>query len=132
LFDSFIQCWDEKYRHNTARPETVINKYFDPEWQPLLQTPPFPEYTCGHSTGSASVAEALTSVFGDNFAFTDTSELEFGIPSRSFTSFRAAAEENNWARFYGGIHFHHSCIISTEYGRKVGDFIVQRLKFKKS
>ena len=131
LFDSFIQCWDEKFRHNTVRPETVINKYFDPEWQPLLQTPPFPEYTCGHSTGSSAIAEALTSVFGDNFAYTDTSELEFGIPSRSFKSFRHAAEENNWARFYGGIHFHHSCIISTEYGRKVGDYIVQKLKFKK-
>jgi hypothetical protein len=131
LFDSFIQCWDEKFRHNTVRPETVINKYFDPEWQPLLQTPPFPEYTCGHSTGSAAVAEALTAVFGDNFAYTDSSELEFGIASRSFKSFREAAEENNWARFYGGIHFHHSCIISTEYGRKVGDYIVQRLKLKK-
>ncbi len=130
-FDAFIQCWDEKYRHNTVRPETVINKYFDPEWQPLLQTPPFPEYTCGHSTVSAANAEALTAVFGDNFAYTDTSELEFGIASRSYKSFRAAAEENNWARFYGGIHFHHSCIVSTEYGRKVGDYIVQRLKMKK-
>lgn len=130
-FDAFIHCWDEKFRHNTARPETVINKYFDPEWQPLLQTPPFPEYTCGHSTVSSANAEALTAVFGDNFAYTDTSELEFGIDSRSFKSFRDAAEENNWARFYGGIHFHHSCIVSTEYGRKVGSFIVQKLKFKK-
>ncbi|HMP93935.1 MAG TPA: vanadium-dependent haloperoxidase, partial [Phnomibacter sp.] len=43
-FDAFIQCWDEKYRSNSARPETVINKYIDPEWRPLLQTPPFPEY----------------------------------------------------------------------------------------
>jgi hypothetical protein len=98
-FDAFIQCWDEKYRSNYARPETIINKYFDPEWQPYLQTPPFPEYTCGHSTTSAAAAEALTKAFGDNFAYTDTTELEFGIPSRSFTSFRQAAEENNWARF---------------------------------
>lgn len=130
-FDAFIHCWDEKYRHNTVRPETVINKYIDPEWQPLLQTPPFPEYTCGHSTVSAANAEALTTVFGDNFAYIDTSELEFGIPSRSFSSFRQAAEENNWARFYGGIHFHHSCIVSTEYGRKVGTLVVEKLKFKK-
>lgn len=132
LFDAFIQCWDEKYRHNTVRPETVINKYFDPNWRPHLQTPPFPEYTCGHSTGSAAAAEALTSVFGDNFAYTDTTELEFGIKSRSFKSFREAAEENNWARFYGGIHFHHSCIVSTEYGKKVGDLVATRLKMKKS
>jgi len=132
LFDSFIQCWDEKYRHNTARPETVINKYIDPEWRPLLQTPPFPEYTCGHSTGSSATAEALTHVFGDNFAYTDTTELEFGIKSRSFKSFRDAANENNWARFYGGIHFHNSCIVSTEYGKKVGSLVVSKLKMKKN
>jgi len=131
LFDSFIQCWDEKYRHNTARPETVINKYIDPNWRPYLQTPPFPEYTCGHSTISAAAAEALTSEFGDNFAYTDTTELEFGIKSRSFKSFREAALENNWARFYGGIHFHHSCIVSTEYGKKVGQLINDKLKMKK-
>lgn len=130
-FDAFIHCWDEKYRSNYARPETVINKYLDPNWQPYLQTPPFPEYTCGHSTVSAANAEALTHVFGDNFAYTDTSELEFGIKSRSYTSFRNAAIENNWARFYGGIHFHNSCIVSTEYGKKVGDFIADRLKMKK-
>ncbi|MEJ0081073.1 MAG: hypothetical protein WDM78_09040 [Puia sp.] len=84
------------------RPETVINKYIDANWRPHLQTPPFPEYTCGHSTGSAAAAEALTSVFGDNFNYTDTTELEFGIKNRSYKSFREAAIENNWARFYGG------------------------------
>lgn len=131
MFDAFIQCWDEKFRSNTARPETVINKYIDPNWTPYLQTPPFPEYTCGHSTVSSASAEALTSVFGDNFAYTDTSELEFGIKNRSFTSFRQAAIENNWARFYGGIHFHNSCLVSNEYGRKVGDLVVERLKMKK-
>jgi len=132
LFDAFIQCWNEKYHYNTMRPETVINKYFDPNWRPHLQTPPFPEYTCGHSTCSSAAAETLTSVFGDNFSYTDTTELEFGIKSRSFSSFRAAAEENNWARYYGGIHFHHSCIISTEYGRKVGELVVTKLKMKKT
>jgi PAP2 superfamily len=131
MFDAFIQCWDEKFRSNYARPETVINKYIDPNWVPYLQTPPFPEYTCGHSTVSSASAEALTSVFGDDFAFTDTSELEFGIKNRSFTSFRQAAEENNWARFYGGIHFHNSCIVSTEHGKKVGTLVNQRLRMKK-
>jgi len=132
LFDAFIQCWDEKYRSNCVRPETVINKYIDPEWRPTLQTPPFPEYTCGHSTCSSAAAEALTTVFGDNFAYTDSTELEFGIKNRSFKSFRQAADENNWARFYGGIHFHHSCIVSTEYGKKVGNLVVTKLKMKKN
>jgi hypothetical protein len=131
IFDGFIQCWDEKFRSNTVRPETVINKYLDAEWRPFLQTPPFPEYTCGHSTISSAAAEGLTHVFGDHFAYTDTSEMEFGIKNRSFTSFRQAALENNWARYYGGIHFHSSCIISTEYGKKVGQFIIGKLKMKK-
>jgi hypothetical protein len=130
-FDAFIQCWDEKYRHNAVRPETVINKYLDPEWRPLLQTPPFPEYTCGHSTCSATNAEILTHVFGDNFAYTDTSELEFGIKSRSYASFRDAALENNKARFYGGIHYHYSCLVSNEYGKKVGQLVIDRLRMKK-
>lgn len=131
LFDAFIQCWYVKYKHNTVRPETVINKYIDINWRPYLQTPAFPEYTCGHSTISASAAEALTSVFGDNFAYTDSTELEFGIKSRSFKSFRHAADENNWARFYGGIHYHNSCIISTDIGQKVGQLVATRLKMKK-
>jgi len=131
MFDAFIQCWDEKFRSNTARPETVINKYFDQDWRPYLQTPPFPEYTCGHSTVSSASAEALTKMFGDNFNYTDTSELEFGIANRSFTSFRAAAEENNLARFYGGIHFHPSCLVSTDCGKQVGNFIIDRLKLQK-
>lgn len=131
MFDAFIQCWDEKYRSNKARPETLINKYVDAEWTPFLQTPPFPEYTCGHSTVSAAAAETLTSVFGDNFQYTDTSELEFGIANRSFPSFRAAALENNWARFYGGIHFHSSCIESNKCGIKVGGLVNERLALKK-
>ena len=54
LFDGFISCWDEKYRSNYIRPETVINKYVSPEWQPYIQTPPFPSYTSGHSVISAA------------------------------------------------------------------------------
>lgn len=131
LFDSFIQCWYAKYTYNTVRPETVINKYIDPEWRPFLQTPAFPEYTCGHSTISSAAAEALTDVFGDNFAYTDSTELEFGIKNRSFTSFRAAAMENNSARFYGGIHFHPSCIVSTDMGKSVGNYVATKLKMKK-
>ncbi|HMO62005.1 MAG TPA: vanadium-dependent haloperoxidase [Ferruginibacter sp.] len=132
MFDAFIQCWDEKFRSNTVRPETVINKYIDPEWRPFLQTPPFPEYTCGHSTVSSAAAETLTKSFGDNFAYTDTSELEFGIANRSFISFRHAAEENNLARFYGGIHFHPSCLVSTDYGKKVGTLVAGKLKLEKN
>lgn len=131
LFDAFIECWYVKYKYNTARPETVINQYIDINWRPYLQTPAFPEYTCGHSTISSAAAEALTSIYGDNFAYTDSTELEFGIANRRFKSFRHAADENNWARFYGGLHFHNSCIISTDIGQKVGKHIASKLKMKK-
>ena len=131
LFDAFIQCWKVKYTYNTVRPETVINKYIDPNWRPYLQTPGFPEYTCGHSTISASAAEALTNIYGDNFAYTDSTELEFGINNRNFTSFRQAALENNFARFYGGLHFHPSCIVSNIEGAKIGNYISTKLKMKK-
>lgn len=131
LFDAFIECWYVKYKYNTARPETIINQYIDNNWRPYLQTPAFPEYTCGHSTISSAAAEALTSVFGDGFAYTDSTEIEFGIPNRSFKSFRHAAEENNWARFYGGLHFHNSCIVSTDIGKKLGALVVDKLKMKK-
>ena len=131
MFDAFIQCWNEKYRTNMARPETVINKYIDADWKPYLQTPPFPEYTCGHSTVSSASAEALTKMFGDHFNYTDTSELEFGIKNRSFHSFRDAAEENNRARFYGGIHFHPTCIASMAAGNQVATFIMHKIKLEK-
>ncbi len=131
LFDAFIESWSAKYFYKTVRPETVIDKYFDPAWRPHLQTPPFPEYTCGHCTISAAAAEALTSVLGDNVAYSDTSELEFGIKNRSFKSFRDAADETAWARFYGGIHFHNSCIVSTQYGKVVGDSVAVKLIMKK-
>jgi hypothetical protein len=131
LFDAFIQCWNIKYTYNTIRPETVINKYFDPNWRPHLQTPPFPEYTCGHCTISAAASEVLTNIFGDNFSYNDTTELEFGIKSRSFTSFRDAAIETMHSRFYGGIHYNYSCERSNIMGKNVGDLVVERLKMKK-
>ncbi len=131
LFDAFIQCWNIKYYYNTMRPETAINKYFDPNWRPHLQTPPFPEYTCGHCTISAAAAEALTSVFGDHIAYTDTTELEFGIKSRAFKSFRDAAGETEKSRFYGGIHYQYSCDISHKMGTQIGELVAARIKLKK-
>jgi hypothetical protein len=132
LFDSFISCWDEKYRSNYIRPETVINKYVNSDWRPYIQTPPFPSYTSGHSTTSAAAAEIMTEVFGDNFAYRDTSEMEFGIPARDFTSFRQAAQEASISRVYGGIHYRFDCDNGNLAGRKLGELIVQRLKMKKN
>lgn len=130
LFDGFISCWEGKYSFNTIRPETVINQVIDPEWRPYIQTPPFPSFPSGHATASASAAEAMTSVFGDNLRFTDTSLLEFGIGSREITSFRDAAAEAAMSRLYGGIHFRFDNELGTESGRRVGELVVNRLKMK--
>src|SRR5579863_167437 len=131
LFDAFIQCWNIKYIYSTIRPESVIDRYFYPNWRPHLQTPPFPEYTCGHCTISSSACEVLTDIFGDNFSYTDSTELEFGIPSRSFTSFRDAARETKDSRFFGGIHYRYCCDRSNVMGRELGDLVVRRVKMKK-
>ena len=129
LFDGFIACWKAKYTYNTIRPETVINQFIDPQWKPYIQTPPFPSYVSGHSVISAAAAEVMSFHFGDRFAFTDTSELEFGIPNRSFNSFREAAQEASWSRFYGGIHFRSDLEQGNETGKKIGDYIARRLQF---
>ena len=131
LFDGFIACWKTKFTENTIRPETVINKYIDPEWRPFIQTPPFPSYVSGHSVISAASAEVMTHFFGDNFAYTDTSGLEFGIASRSFKSFREAALEASWSRLYGGIHYRADLVVGNELGKKIGEHIVQDLHFRK-
>ncbi len=129
LFDAFIACWDEKYRSNFVRPETVINKIIDPNWQPYIQTPPFPSYIGGHSTISAAAAEVMTQFFGER-SFTDTSLLEFGIANREIKSFRDAALEASMSRIYGGIHYRFDCDEGTKTGKKVGEMVVSRLRFK--
>ncbi|MBD0293787.1 MAG: vanadium-dependent haloperoxidase, partial [Flavisolibacter sp.] len=131
LADGFISCWDEKYRSNVIRPETYINQYIDADWVPLLQTPPFPEYTSGHSVISTASALMLTKLFSENFSFSDSTEIEFGLPVRHFKSFRMAAEEAAISRFYGGIHYMPSINNGIEEGNKIGNFITQRLRTKK-
>ena len=127
LHDAFISCWQEKYDSDRIRPETAINKLLDPSWRPMLQTPPFPEYTSGHSVVSSSVATVLTYFFGDNYGFVDTSEVYFGIPERSFKSFNHAASEAAVSRLYGGIHFRDACENGVAQGKRVGELILTDL-----
>ncbi|GJM34390.1 MAG: hypothetical protein DHS20C18_33910 [Saprospiraceae bacterium] len=130
LADAFISCWDEKYRSNLTRPETVINQFIDEEWKPVLQTPPFPEYTSGHSVISRAAAVVLTAVFGDNFSFRDNTEEEYGLTVRNFNSFLEASEEAAVSRLYGGIHYRPAIDNGIKQGEKVGEFVVENLKTK--
>jgi hypothetical protein len=131
LMEGFISCWDEKYRSKVIRPETYINQYIDEDWVPMLQTPPFPEYTSGHSVISSASAVALTRLFGDNFAFVDSTEVEFGMPSRSFSSFNAACEEAAMSRMYGGIHYRPAVEQGLLEGRAVGTYIAEKIRTRK-
>lgn len=131
IFDAFISCWDEKFRSNFVRPETMINKVVSDSWKPYIQTPPFPSYTSGHATNSSAAAEVMTEFFGDKLSFTDTSLLEFGIKNRTITSFRNAAREAAMSRLYGGIHYRFDNEEGIKCGTKLGEFIVARLKMKK-
>ena len=74
----------------------------------------------------------MTSVFGDNLAFTDTSLLEFGIANREIKSFRQASAEAAMSRLYGGIHFRFDNDLGIESGKRVGELVVQRLTMKKN
>ena len=128
LADGFLSVWESKYATNVVRPETMINTYLDEKWEPLLQTPPFPEYTSGHSVISTAAAAVLSEQFGDAFAFADSAETEYGLPVRSFTSFKAAAEEAAISRIYGGIHYRRAITQGQLQGGRVGALILQRLK----
>lgn len=130
FFDAFIRGWEEKYKSNYVRPETAINKHVNQDWRPYIQTPPFPSYVSGHATNSAAAAETMTSWFGDQLSFTDTSLLEFGIANREIKSFRAAAAEAAMSRLYGGIHYRFDNDEGLKAGKQVGELIVQRIKLR--
>jgi hypothetical protein len=130
IADAFISCWDEKYNTNLIRPETLIHQNMDPDWLPILQTPPFPEYTSGHSVVSGAASVVLTALFGDDFAFDDTTELQFGLPVRSFSSFYDASSEAAISRMYGGIHYRAAVDNGLEQGKNLGHFIVQKVMKK--
>ena len=130
LFDSFIACWDDKWKTLVVRPETLINKYYDDKWVPVLQTPPFPEYTSGHSVISRAAAVTLTDLYGENFSFVDTTELKYGLPERKYKSFIHASEEAAISRLYGGIHYMMAIEEGVIQGEKVGSYIVQKIQTK--
>lgn len=130
IADGFISCWKEKYRSELVRPETLINKFVDDSWSPVLQTPPFPEYPSGHSVVSGAAATVLTELFGDNFYYEDNTEVPYGLPVRSFTSFNKAAEEAAVSRLYGGIHYRAAIEEGLTQGQELGSFVVEDLNLK--
>jgi membrane-associated phospholipid phosphatase len=122
IADGFIGCWDQKFAWNLVRPVTYIKRHIDPAWEPLLITPPFPEYPSGHSTQSGAAEVALTAFFGESFAFDDATHADDGLAVRSFASFREAAEEAAVSRLYGGIHYPFGNEAGLVQGRCIGAY----------
>ncbi len=127
--DAFITCWSTKYNYNLVRPITYIQAVIDPGWNipnitDAVTTPPFPEYTSGHSVQSGAAATVLTSIFGDDYAFTDESHADLGLAARSFPSFQAAADEAAISRLYGGIHYRSAIEQGLAQGKCVGERVL--------
>ena len=122
MADAFIGCWAAKVEYNLLRPITYIRRVIDPLWEPILNTPPFPEYPSGHSTQSGAAATVLTAAFGQDFAFDDATHEDEGMPARSYPSFDAAAEEAGISRLYGGIHYRFGITAGLDQGRCIGAY----------
>jgi hypothetical protein len=131
--DAFIGCWQTKYTYNFIRPVTYINDNIDATWLPFLVTPNFPEYTSGHSTQSGAASVVLSDMLGDDYAFVDSTPVDHGtsptLSSRSFSSFREAAEEAALSRLLAGIHFRTGNEMGLAQGTCIGNTILERVQF---
>ncbi len=134
LVDSYTAGWDAKFHYNFWRPLTAIHAAEtdsnpatapDAGWEPLMNTPPVQDYPSTHSALGNAAATVLGALVGDKTKFTMTSTTtDPAQPTRSFTSFSQAADENADSRVVAGIHFRFSCKAGQELGRKVGEWTV--------
>ncbi len=134
MADAQIACWDSKYFYNFWRPITAIRlgdqdgnpaTTVDPEWQPLINTPNFPEYPSGHADISGAVSRMLRLFFGTDevtFQMTTTNALA-PQKTRTFTRFSQAEQEVIDARVYVGIHYRNSDRVAGVQGRHVANWV---------
>ena len=123
--DAFIASWGYKYQYSLLRPRTYIRRVMDATWEPLIPTPPFPEYPSGHSTQSAAAAGIMTSLLGAT-PFDDSTSVTIGHSVRRFDSFTAAADEAGVSRIYGGIHYPTANSNGQALGRCIAERILAR------
>ena len=134
MADAQIACWDSKYFYNRWRPITAIRlgsedgnplTQVDPDWQPLINTPNFPEYPSGHADISGAASEVLRLFFGTDelsFQMTTTNALA-PQKTRTFTRFSQAEQEVIDARVYVGIHYRNSDTTAAAQGRRVANWV---------
>ena len=125
MADAAICAWDAKYTFNFWRPVTAIT-FAEPQlmWRSFITTPPFPDYTSGHSTFSAAAATVLPLFFEtEDLPFTTGSDFLPGV-FRSFSTCQDAAEEAALSRIYGGIHFRAASGDGLQAGSSIGEWTV--------
>lgn len=137
LADTCITIWDTKYHYNFWRPVTAIRRAdedgndataADPEWEPLLKTPPHPDYVSGHSGISGAAATIMEHQFGkDGIAFEASSD-DVKDTKRRFTSFQVCADEIARSRVYGGIHYSAAGEFGLDLGRKIAQEAIKSFK----
>lgn len=131
IAEAFYTAWYTKYTVNLVRPKTYIQENLGiPNWEPWVETPPFPEYSSAHSIVSTAAAELLTGIFGEEYAFVDSTHVQIGLTTRSFASFRAAAEESSLSRIYGGIHYRFSIDAGIRQGECVATAVLNRVNLR--
>lgn len=127
IADAFIQCWHTKYEVNLLRPKTYIRENMDlPEWEPLIFTPPFPEYVSGHSVISSCASKIIERQIGA-LSFTDSTHVRIGLEPRRFDDVIKAAGEARESRLYGGMHFPMANVEGLYQGECVADQLFERL-----
>jgi len=131
LADAYTAGWDSKFLYNFWRPYTAIvntpvTDGGNPNWQPLMPTPPVQDYPSTHSILGNAAAAVLTYFYGDNYKFatTSTSSATPGA-ARNFKSFLSAADENADSRVMAGVHFRFSCKAGQAMGDKIGKWMIE-------
>lgn len=127
MYEAILGCWTTKYKYNAVRPETYLHRALDKNFKPLIETPPFPEYSSGHSTISSAAATILSATIGKNIPFTDSSQLYLNFEPRNFSSFMAAAEQASISRFYGGIHYMPALQNGMKHGKKLAENVLLKM-----
>ena len=131
--DALISSWDSKTHYVFWRPVTAIveadhddnpQTIADASWQPLINTPNYPDYTSGANNVTGAATRALALYFGtDEMTFIVTTTNAAAIQqTRTYNRFSDAAEDVVTARVFEGIHFRFADAEARKQGRHVAQW----------
>lgn len=127
IADASIATWDAKYTYDYWRPVTAIRladldgnaaTISDPNWTPLIVTPPHPSYMSAHAAVAGTAGTILGAFLGDANPFC----LTAGANSRCWTGYDAAALDAANSRLWGGIHWSFDNTVGLDVGQSLGRY----------